>query len=521
MTLRLKTNLWIVGLLFGVLTGLAGVFLVGVSSWFLAAVALAGLGPAALIFNFHFPAAAVRLLALIRTAGKYGERVAGHEAALQDQAHHREELFRRMAASKKTRARGWQLAKADELEAFLGDVEADDFESLRYSFPVVIALIVFVALVCVTAVVTPLALTFIAPSTIAAVFISDRTAKAAALLDNEARLRRGTAGRDLGRSLTGLVSLDAAGDRDDALAGIIADARKAEGAAVTSRLGLARGAGLVSLFGPLAASAVMLAAWWAGARDDGLLMAVFVAFSWLALGELVLPLGRHLFAHRQAQNARSRLGLWARTTDQTGPRPATIPEQLVLPLMNPRGERLGNDLTFPLVPGKPVAVLGPSGCGKTTALKQLAGWLPWLGPGDHPFGSEGLARLMTHYSLHDAVILRGTVRDNLFAQEKDDVLWDILTIVELNERVSEAGGLDAIISQETWSLGEARRLQLARALLSDAAIVLLDEPGEHLRDDQAARILERCFDELKDRRVLFVTHQHVLANLASVVEVCG
>ena len=51
----------------------SGVLLTGISAWFLGTVALVGLGPAALAFNFHIPAALVRLFALSKTLGKYGE----------------------------------------------------------------------------------------------------------------------------------------------------------------------------------------------------------------------------------------------------------------------------------------------------------------------------------------------------------------------------------------------------------------------------------------------------------------
>src|SRR3979411_1063825 len=74
----------------------SGILLTGISVWFLGAVALAGLGPAALAFNFHIPAAFVRLFALSKTLGKYGERIVGHRAALLDQIKRRARLFTAM-----------------------------------------------------------------------------------------------------------------------------------------------------------------------------------------------------------------------------------------------------------------------------------------------------------------------------------------------------------------------------------------------------------------------------------------
>src|ERR1035437_5409681 len=95
---------WLLALLFAVAAAASGILLTGISVWFLGAVALAGLGPAALAFNFHTPAAFVRLFALSKTIGKYGERVVGHRAALIDQVRRRARLFLAMAQAPAARA---------------------------------------------------------------------------------------------------------------------------------------------------------------------------------------------------------------------------------------------------------------------------------------------------------------------------------------------------------------------------------------------------------------------------------
>ena len=104
----------------------SGILLTGISAWFLGAVALAGLGPAELAFNFHIPAAFVRLFALSKTLGKYGERVVGHRAALLDQVKRRAWLFLAMAQAPATRAAGWQLGNQDRLSDYMEDVEDVD-----------------------------------------------------------------------------------------------------------------------------------------------------------------------------------------------------------------------------------------------------------------------------------------------------------------------------------------------------------------------------------------------------------
>ena len=87
------------GVLLAASTTLAGVLLLGISGWFLAGTAMAGLlGAAAIAFDVFTPSASIRLLALGRTASRYGERVVTHQATLQALVQVRERLFRAYAA---------------------------------------------------------------------------------------------------------------------------------------------------------------------------------------------------------------------------------------------------------------------------------------------------------------------------------------------------------------------------------------------------------------------------------------
>ena len=128
---------WRLTLLLALAAMASGILLTGVSVWFLGAVAIAGLGPvaAALAFNFHTPAAFVRLFALSKTVCKYGERVFGHRAALLDQVRRRSALFAAMAHAPSTRAVGWQLGNQDRLSDYMEDVEDVDYARLRVALP--------------------------------------------------------------------------------------------------------------------------------------------------------------------------------------------------------------------------------------------------------------------------------------------------------------------------------------------------------------------------------------------------
>ena len=125
---------------------------------------------------------------------------------------------------------------------------------------------------------------------------------------------------------------------------------------------------------------------------------------------------------------------------------------------------------------------------------------------------------MTTLCLHDAAVLDDTVRANLFAGSlSDETLWRALAAVELDVRFRSAGGLDRWIRQDELSLGEVRRLNLARAWLSKRPIILLDEPTEHLDEDQGRRILGRLLEHLKTRVIVIASHHGAGSPLANVV----
>jgi ABC-type transport system involved in cytochrome bd biosynthesis fused ATPase/permease subunit len=156
-SLRAKSS-WRVAIVLAFAASASGILLTGISAWFLGAVALAGLGPAALAFNFHTPAAFVRLFALSKTLGKYGERVVGHRAALLDQVKRRARLFLAMAQAPATRAAGWQLGNQDRLSDYMEDVEDVDYARLRVGMPAGVLLAGVALLAGATAWLAPLAL---------------------------------------------------------------------------------------------------------------------------------------------------------------------------------------------------------------------------------------------------------------------------------------------------------------------------------------------------------------------------
>jgi ABC-type transport system involved in cytochrome bd biosynthesis fused ATPase/permease subunit len=491
------------------------VLLAGFSVWFLGAVALAGLSAAALTFNFHIPGALVRLFAIGRTVAKYGERLVGHEAALRDQTARRSELFVRMAASPAVRRAGWQLGDPDRLADYLDDVEDLDNGRLRVDMPAIALGAGFLVCVLATLIIVPVAALPIGLLGVVVLALAQRTASLAeARLEAIRRLRR-VGSQMLGAAAGSVVPLQAEGAWRSEVQTSFSQFGRAEEERRGLRAATARLDAVLAACGPLAALAVMAAAWVGGARGEALLVPAFLAFSWFALAEAGQGASRILVAARRRDFAAREIGRLVGPEKESAPAARSAPPAVSalrlsqLQRRAPCGRPIGGPIDAVLRRGRPTALIGPSGCGKTSLLKQIAGWL-----GDEPDASVSLRaadRLAASaFCPHDAAILADTVRANLFApRASDDDLHAALAAMELSERVERAGGLDGWITQDVLSLGEAQRLNLARAWLSDRPIVLIDEPTEHLDDQQGARILRRLLARLRDRVVVLSTHRHL------------
>lgn len=506
--------------------GLAcAVLLAGLSAWFLGAVAIAGLTPLAYTFNFHMPAALVRLFAVGRTAARYGERLVGHKAALGDQIDRRTRLFAALAASPATRAAGWQLGDQARLADYLDDVEDIDFAGLRVDLPAWTTGAGLGAALLATLIITPWAVAPILALLALLLLAARHLARWGSSTWKDVRGFRRQGARRLGLIMAAVVPLKGEGAWAAQSAGALASFTAAEQRLLALRQSQADFDAFAAVIGPLAAFSVIAAAWFAGLRGEALLIPVFLAFAWLALGEMMQNASRMVVAQLRRQAAEAEIAPDMEHLAPASLRDIAVPSHLPflaashLQRRAPNRRRIGTLQGLRLEAGRPTLIAGASGSGKTSLLKQLAGWVgdDLLAAGPTPLAAAQ-RRLLSFLSLHDAAILADTVRTNLFApQASDDALWRALDAVELSERIREAGGLDGWISQDVLSLGEAQRLNLARAFLSDRPIVLLDEPSEHLDEAQGLRITERLLAQLKGRIVVLASHRRAgLSHLPTI-----
>ncbi|MDP9795774.1 ATP-binding cassette subfamily B protein/ATP-binding cassette subfamily C protein [Catenuloplanes nepalensis] len=183
------------------------------------------------------------------------------------------------------------------------------------------------------------------------------------------------------------------------------------------------------------------------------------------------------------------------------------------------------DVSFTVPYGTRTALVGPSGAGKSTLLalverfyETTAGTIRVDGR-DVREQSRDALRSRLGYVEQEAPVLAGTIRENLLlaAPETDDArLLAVLESVNLTGIVTRAGaGLDAQVGEGGVLLsgGERQRLAIARALLTDAPILLMDEPTSNL-DARNEAALRRAIDAAAETRTLLV----VAHRLSTVVE---
>ncbi|MYV37011.1 thiol reductant ABC exporter subunit CydC [Weissella cibaria] len=175
------------------------------------------------------------------------------------------------------------------------------------------------------------------------------------------------------------------------------------------------------------------------------------------------------------------------------------------------------DLSLTIPDGQKIAILGQSGAGKTTLLKLLLGdEMPLAGT--VTIGSTAVADLSSQRATLIAVLdqqpylFASTVANNLRLGKldaTDEELWDVLEQVNLKELVVQLpDGLATPMSEmgSRFSGGERQRFALARILLQDTPIVILDEPTVALDPITELAVLETIFKTLHDKTVIWVTH---------------
>ncbi|MEU6349342.1 thiol reductant ABC exporter subunit CydD [Streptomyces sp. NPDC047072] len=481
---------------------------------------------------------ATRAFGIGRAVFRYAERLVSHEAVLRMLADTRVAVYRRLErlapAGLRTTRRG------DLLSRLVADVDTLQDYWLRWLLPVGAAVTVSAASVGFTAWLLPEAGAALAVGLLAAgagvPLLTGAVSRRAERRLSPARGELATRVTDL---LTGTAELTVAG----ALPARTAEARRADTVLtrIASRAATATalGDGLTALVCGLTVTATALAGAQAVAagRLSGVAMAV-VVLTPLAAFEAVLGLPLAVQYRQRVRRSAERvyevLDAPEPVREPERPRQAPVsPFPVVVKGLSARyaGQRrdalAGLDLT--LAQGRRVAVVGASGSGKSTLAQVL---LRFLDPDAGTYTLAGVdarqldgddVRRLVGLCAQDAHLFDSSVRENLLLAKKDateDELRDALRWARLLDWADGLpDGLDTLVGEHGALLsgGQRQRLALARALLADFPVLVLDEPAEHLDLPTADALTTDLLAATEGRTTLLITHR--LAGLEAVDEV--
>ena len=479
-----------------------------------------------------------RAFGIGRAVFRYAERLVSHDAVLRMLADTRVAVYRRLerlapAGLRRTR-------RADLLSRLVTDVDALQDYWLRWLLPVGAAVVVSAASVGFTAWLLPEAGAALALGLLAAgAGVPLITGAVARRAERRLAPARGTLATRVTDLLTGTAELTVAG----ALPGRTAEVRRADGTLtrIASRTATATalGDGLTALISGLTvvATALVGAQAVADGRLGGVAMAV-VVLTPLAAFEAVLGLPLAVQYRQRVRKSAERvyevLDAPEPVREPERPRqapaspfPVVVKDLTARHAGQDRDALAGVDLT--LEEGRRIAVVGPSGSGKTTLAQVLLRFLD-AEAGSYTLGGvDGYAldgddvRRLVGLCAQDAHLFDSSVRENLLLARKgatEDELRDALRRARLLDWADGLpDGLDTLVGEHGARLsgGQRQRLALARALLADFPVLVLDEPAEHLDLPTADALTADLLAATEGRTTLLITHR--LAGLTAVDEV--
>ena len=509
------------------ITGLASsIGLLTTSGWFLAATAIAGLGT---LFNFFYPSASVRGLAIGRTLFRYFEKLVTHDATFRILAKLRVQVFEKIIPLSPGVLNRYR--NSDLLNRLVSDVDTLDSLYLRLIAPFITAIFVILAMcIGLSFVNAPLALglgvsLLLLVLIIPTVFYQLGKKFGDKLVHSRALYR--TQFLEFIQAQAELLLFNA----EDKLKNNMAKTEANWQADQQKEANLSGFSTALSLFLNGLIIAAML--WFSSQAEfgnDEYRMAFIALFTFAALAsfEILMPLGSAFLhigqviasAERVTDiieqqplvtfNGKAEFDQNATTLIETKDLSFTYPE---------RKNRALENLNLTIQKGKKVAILGKTGSGKSTLLQLLVrnydanqGQLFLAGKPIADYAEDTL-RSQFCFLTQRVHVFSDTLRQNLqFASAvniSDEKMIEVLNQVGLGKLLEQEQGLDIWLGDggRPLSGGEQRRLGLARILLNDAPILLLDEPTEGLDRETERQILRLILAHAENKTLIMVTHR--------------
>lgn len=545
--------------LFGLLWAVSAISLLATSAYLITSASII-----IHILLLQLPIVGVRAFAIGRSVFRYLERLAGHDASFRQLAELRAGILERLLPI--APAGLGATRRGDLLARLVADVDELQFLPLRVVQPVLVALIACAGACLGVAVVSPAAALILAlclaASALVAVAANERFSGRS---EREIAPLRAALGERIDETITGLETLAAYGAVDERLARIRAADRAYSAAIVRRAAGQGLVAGAMTLFSGLAMAGALLVGAGDAARGElSAAVAALVAWDPLALFDaftapqlagplLTLVVLVPMATFEVWQAVPQAVAAWrgvrasaARIADVApAERPAEIPTELPagegapIPDGPLRLELRGLSARWPggpvalgpvdLVaePGARVLVAGPSGAGKSTFAAVLVRFLDHegdylLGGVDARDAAPAEVRRRVGLIEQRPHLFADSIRQNLLFARPEASPDDLLAALErvgLGDWARERGGLDSAVGERGALLsgGQAQRLALARALLAEFPILVLDEPTANVDPPRAEALVRELVEAAgPERTVILISHTPVDPSIPTV-----
>lgn len=510
-------------------TMLAGTALLGLSGGFLTAAALAGAAGLGSGFNFFSPSAGIRGLTMARIVSRYFEKLVGHDVTLRIARDLRVWFFRRALPLAPARLAG--VRTGELLARLMSDIGEVDGLLVRAIGPLLaLGGVSLVGVLSAAIIYPPAALLLALLAVVIGIGVPWLTVRGAGEQERDRALHRAQLRTQSFEGLEGAADLTALQAREHWNQRVLVAAKQLKSRDRRRRWRLIGGNtvhGLCAAVGLVAMLWLALHGFQRGAIDAAL--AAALVFLTVALLELWAAIGLGWQSWLSGRVAAVRLEAIVDqapgVVEASAPRAvpdtaATLSFEAVTFRWPGQARALLDGVDLQLQPGERIAIRGDSGSGKTTLSSLLLRlWDPESGAVRYGgVDLRDIAQAQWHRQIawlpQHAPVFAGTVADNLRLGDpaaSDAQLWQVLADVRLQGWAEQIGGLSAWVGENgaTMSAGQARRLALARALLRNAPLLVLDEPTEGLDVDTAHALLQDMVAALGERSLLMITHDEL------------
>jgi ATP-binding cassette subfamily C protein CydC len=515
------------GLLLSVVTFLADVGLMALSGWFIASMAIAGLTNVPL--NYFTPAAAIRSLAICRTLGRYLERLVTHETAFRLLARLRGWFYERLEPLVPARVQAYR--SGDLLSRLSADIDALDNFYVRLLTPTASAIVgcagcvLFLSRYNVNVALVTLIFLFLAGAVVPFFLLRLGAPAGEHLVEISSHLRS-----QVVDGLQGMGELQvyrAAERQARSIEEGTRDMLRCQ--AKMSRLnGFSEGA--VGLCANLALwfSIILIIPLVTHSDLRGAELAL-ITFFIVTVFEAVAPLPRAFQMLGQTLKAAGRVFTLAdaQPVIREPDHPSHMPERFSIDIRDlmfrypTPSPWILKHINFKIEEGRRLAIIGPTGSGKTTLAHLLLRFWEYeegeIILGGHPlrsYRSSDVRRIVAVVS-QDTHLFNTTVRENLMIANlnaSEEQMLQAAKAALIHDFVrSLPEGYNTFVGEAgvRLSAGQARRLTIARAILKDAPVMILDEPTEGLDPETESQVMKTLVKLMEGRTVLLITHRLV------------